>query len=116
MRKLKTPLRRQSHAGTSKCEDPKRQATSDKRPYCRRYRVMAIREVEGQAGLPCPQSTKSYWHREPSEKLLGHRSTPGLPPTADIVVVGSGMTGAFAAHFLKAGAAANSELLMLEAR
>ncbi|KAI0594630.1 FAD dependent oxidoreductase [Biscogniauxia sp. FL1348] len=45
-------------------------------------------------------STKSYWHKEPSAKLLGHRTTPDLPRAADVAIVGSGITGAFAAHFL----------------
>jgi hypothetical protein len=78
---------------------------------------MVIREVvDGQAGLPCPNPTKSYWHREPSHTLLDHRTSPDLPKTADIVVVGSGITGAFAAHFLKNGQAGESEVVMLEAR
>ncbi|KAJ9156317.1 tRNA 5-methylaminomethyl-2-thiouridine biosynthesis bifunctional protein MnmC [Pleurostoma richardsiae] len=70
----------------------------------------------GPAGLPVPNSTKSYWHTEPSEKLLGHRTTPELPATADIVIVGSGMTGSWAAHFLKHGKAAHQSVVMLEAR
>ncbi|KAK3944955.1 FAD dependent oxidoreductase [Diplogelasinospora grovesii] len=80
---------------------------------------MTIREV---AGLPSPadQATRSYWHKEPSERLLGHRTTADLPATADTVIVGSGITGAFAAHFLlnssKEDAAAGGVMMMLEAR
>ncbi|KAF3349051.1 NAD-dependent deacetylase hst4 [Verticillium dahliae VDG2] len=70
---------------------------------------------DGQADLPSERSTASYWHREPSEKLLGHRTTAELPATADVVIIGSGITGAFAAHFLKEANAA-SDVLMLEAR
>lgn len=78
---------------------------------------MAIRQVvDGQAGLPTPDSTKSYWHKEPSKKLLGHRTTADLPDKADYVIVGSGITGAFAAHFLKNGAGRASSVVMLEAR
>lgn len=80
---------------------------------------MVIREVTpGQSGLPVPNSTASYWHKEPSEKLLGHRTTADLPETADVVIVGSGITGAFAAHFLKNADSAESRasVLMLEAR
>lgn len=78
---------------------------------------MTVREiVEGQSGLPVPNSTHSYWHREPSERLLGHRTTSQLPETADIVIVGSGITGSFAAHFLKHGKAGGSRIVMLEAR
>ncbi|KAF4464001.1 fad dependent oxidoreductase [Fusarium albosuccineum] len=59
------------------------------------------------------ESTKSYWHREPSEKLLGHRTTAELPATADVVVVGSGITGAFAARELIGG---GKKVVLLEAR
>lgn len=77
---------------------------------------MVLRQVaEGQAGLPVPDSTRSYWHKDPSPTLLGHRTTPDLPPTADIIVVGTGMTGSFAARFLKEQQP-SSRLLVLEAR
>ncbi|OIW28863.1 DAO-domain-containing protein [Coniochaeta ligniaria NRRL 30616] len=78
---------------------------------------MVIREVAaGQSGLPTPNSTKSYWLNDPSKILYGHRTTQDLPETADIVIVGSGITGAFAAHFLKHGDAPNDTVVMLEAR
>lgn len=73
------------------------------------------RVVQGQAGLPVPNSTESYWHKEPSEKLLGYRSTADLPATADTVVIGTGMTGSFAARFLKE-AEPEGSLVVLEAR
>ncbi|KAI8956961.1 FAD dependent oxidoreductase [Daldinia sp. FL1419] len=57
--------------------------------------------LEGQSGLPVDNPTKSYWHKELSGKLLGHRTTKDLPRSADVVIVGSGITGSFAAHFLK---------------
>jgi len=71
---------------------------------------------EGQARLPSEQSTKSYWHRDPCAELLGHRTTEALPTRADVVVVGSGITGAFAARFLKENLAKDGLVLMLEAR
>jgi hypothetical protein len=53
---------------------------------------MVLREVvEGQAGLPVPNSTHSYWHKDPSKKLLGYRSTPDLPADADTIIIGTGM-------------------------
>lgn len=64
--------------------------------------------------MPSAESTKSFWHREPSP-LLGHRTTPELPATADVVIVGSGITGAFAAKFLKKKWP-ESKVVMLEAR
>lgn len=68
---------------------------------------------DGQAQLLSTHSTASYWHREPSATLLGHRTTAQVPAEADAVVVGSGMTGAFAARRLVEGGRA---VLMLEAR
>ncbi|KAI1131167.1 FAD dependent oxidoreductase [Nemania abortiva] len=65
------------------------------------------------AGLPTPNSTHSYWHRDPSKTLLNHHTTPDLPATADVVVVGSGISGAFAARELVAG---GRRVVMLEAR
>ncbi|KAI0134755.1 FAD dependent oxidoreductase [Xylariales sp. AK1849] len=70
---------------------------------------------EGQAGLPVENASKSYWHKEPSEKLLGHRTTDDLPRSADVVVVGSGITGAIAAHILKERRP-DLQVVMLEAR
>ncbi|KAH7153585.1 FAD dependent oxidoreductase [Dactylonectria macrodidyma] len=66
-----------------------------------------------QAELPSLSSTRSYWHRDPSEILMGHRTTTHLPGRAEVVVIGSGMTGTFAAQTLVAD---GREVLMLEAR
>jgi hypothetical protein len=71
--------------------------------------------LPGQSGLPVPNPTKSHWHKEPSEKLLGHRTTPELPHSADVVIVGSGITGAIAAHTLKERRP-ELDVVMLEAR
>lgn len=69
---------------------------------------------DGQADLPSPTSTSSYWHRSPSQILLGHRTTERLPETVDVVVIGSGITGAFAARELVERK--GRQVLMLEAR
>jgi hypothetical protein len=83
------------------------------------------RITPSQAGLPTPQPTAAFWHREPSATLLGHRTTSDLPPRADVVVVGSGIAGAFAAWYLlgdgRGGGALGEEargmsVVMLEAR
>ncbi|KAI0443907.1 FAD dependent oxidoreductase [Xylaria telfairii] len=65
------------------------------------------------AGLPTPNSTHSYWHRDPSKTLLNHHTTSDLPVTADVIVVGSGISGTFAARELVAG---GRSVVMLEAR
>ncbi|KAK2003230.1 FAD dependent oxidoreductase [Colletotrichum falcatum] len=75
----------------------------------------------GQADLPSAKSTASYWHREPSGTLLGHRTTKALPPTADVVVIGTGITGAFATKELleqqgKQAGKRKEKVLVLEAR
>ncbi|QYT04841.1 DAO domain-containing protein [Trichoderma simmonsii] len=67
------------------------------------------------SGLPVGNPSKSYWLSEPSEVLLGHRTTKDLPQTADVLIIGSGITGAFAAHFLREKAP-NLDVVMLEAR
>ncbi|KAI0196618.1 FAD dependent oxidoreductase [Xylaria flabelliformis] len=65
------------------------------------------------AELPSPNSTHSYWHRDPSKLLFNHRTTPDLPSTADVIVIGSGISGTFAARELTA---AGRSVVMLEAR
>ncbi|KNG46446.1 fad dependent oxidoreductase [Stemphylium lycopersici] len=69
------------------------------------------------ATLPTPTSTNSFWHSEPNEYLIGHRTTEDLPAEADIVIVGSGITGTGAASYLAEDARANGKsIVMLEAR
>lgn len=89
---------------------------------------MTQTECEGAAPLPTPRSTESFWHKEPSKILLNHRTTKNLPFAVDVVVIGSGIAGAFAAwHFLRDGdgnrlsedgirGASVKSVLMLEAR
>lgn len=67
----------------------------------------------GRAEIPTEYSTRSYWHKDPSSKLLGHRTSSDLPSTADIVIIGSGITGTFAARELVAG---GKQVVMLDAR
>lgn len=59
-----------------------------------------ISTASAPCGLPSKSSTASFWHSEPSNLLKAHRSTRELPGTADVVIVGSGMTGASVAHHL----------------
>lgn len=66
---------------------------------------------EGQSDLPSRDSTASYWHKEP--RLIGHHTTEKLPSEVDTVVVGSGITGAFAAREVVAG---GRGVLLLESR
>lgn len=69
------------------------------------------------AGLPCPDSSASFWHSQPNAFLLGHRTTSALPGKADVVIVGSGITGASAARYLTDDARAKGlTIVMVEAR
>lgn len=75
--------------------------------------ILAANADTHRAHLPSQQSTLSYWLREPSKALLGHRSTEDLPSYTDVVVVGSGIAGSFGARELVQG---GKNVLMLEAR
>ena len=69
------------------------------------------------AGLPSEKSTTSFWHSEPSHFLLDHHTTSEVPAYADIVIVGSGITGTSAARYLaEDGRAEGQSVLMLDAR
>jgi ribulose 1,5-bisphosphate synthetase/thiazole synthase len=50
--------------------------------------------------LPTEFPTKSYWIEAAESPLRNFRSTQDLPKEADIVIVGSGYTGASAAYWL----------------
>ncbi|KAF2843223.1 FAD dependent oxidoreductase-like protein [Patellaria atrata CBS 101060] len=69
------------------------------------------------ARLPSEHPTVSFWHSEPSEFLLGHHTTPELPECADIVIIGSGITGTSIARFLADDSRSDGKsIVMLEAR
>lgn len=69
------------------------------------------------ATLPTPTSTNSFWHSEPNAFLIGHHTTDELPSEADIVIVGSGITGTSAARYLSDDPRAeNKSVVLLEAR
>ncbi|CAK7243208.1 MAG: hypothetical protein STHCBS139747_004719 [Sporothrix thermara] len=73
--------------------------------------------------LPRGQPTKPFWQDPPDATVADLRSTPELPSAADVVIVGSGITGASIAwHLLgldqpaKTRPTALQSILMLEAR
>jgi hypothetical protein len=71
----------------------------------------------GRASLPTPDSTRAFWHSEPSSVLLHHRTTPSVPTKADVVIIGSGICGASAAfHLRESFPSGNRNVVMLEAR
>lgn len=72
-------------------------------------------QIPGQAGTPSAKPTDSFWLKEPSQVLLHHRTTPSPPPSADVVIIGAGVAGAFAARNL-AALSPRTSIAMLEAR
>ncbi|ESK90553.1 fad dependent oxidoreductase [Moniliophthora roreri MCA 2997] len=68
-------------------------------------------------GHPHPNPCLSFWLQGTrSSSLLGHRTTPELPSTADIAIIGSGISGAAVAYFLLTGPKPPKSVVMLEAR
>ena len=65
-------------------------------------------------GLPRDNPTISYWQDPPSD-ISTQRTTSALPVSADIVILGSGITGAFVAHNLLSRPSP-PKVLLLEAR
>ena len=66
------------------------------------------------ATLPRPNPTESYW-QTPPHILSNHRTTASLPSSIEILVIGSGITGASIAYNLLSRSSPSS-VLMLEAR
>lgn len=68
-------------------------------------------------GIPASNPTISYWQIPPNPNVADHQS-PQLPSSVDVVITGSGMTGAsIAHHLLKNGSQTQPlKIAMLEAR
>lgn len=71
-------------------------------------------------GLPPPQGSPSFWLNPIDPFLKSHRTTPELPSAADIVIIGSGISGTMSAlyiydHFMRAGGKM-PKVVMLESR
>ena len=64
--------------------------------------------------LPVLNPTRSFWHTTHPNPLVHHRTTTNLPTRASVVIIGSGITGVFAARELIASGV--TEVVVLEAR
>jgi monoamine oxidase len=64
--------------------------------------------------LPVPNPTRSFWHTTHPNPLVHHRTTTNLPTGASVVIIGSGITGVFAARELIASGV--TDVVVLEAR
>ena len=65
-------------------------------------------------GLPRSHPTTSYW-QDPPDAIANHQSSDHLPDHVDLVVIGSGITGATIAYNVL-NAQPGLEVLLLEAR
>ncbi|MCJ1354493.1 MAG: hypothetical protein MMC33_004482 [Icmadophila ericetorum] len=65
-------------------------------------------------GLPRSNPTESYWQYQ-SSSLSTHRTTTRLPSSVSVVIIGSGITGAFIAYNILSRGSPQS-IVMLEAR
>lgn len=66
--------------------------------------------------LPVPNRLPTFWLSEPDPSLENARTTDELPPSVDVVIIGSGMSGAITAyHLFKDQDDASPSVLMLEA-
>ena len=64
--------------------------------------------------LPRDNPTLSYW-QDPPDSIANLRSTPNPPQTSDIVIIGSGISGASIAYNILTRAP-ETNVVMLEAR
>ncbi|KAJ7224213.1 hypothetical protein GGX14DRAFT_424682 [Mycena pura] len=77
--------------------------------------------IQQSPGIPAPDPTTSYW-AIPASPIARHGSDATLPAYADVVIIGSGITGtAFARTLLgftykNAGVVDSPQIVMLEAR
>jgi hypothetical protein len=79
----------------------------------------ALARINTSPGLPVPNPTSSFWQEDPPFPELVDVKSPTLPPTADIVIIGSGITGTSIAWTLLHQVSAlgiNRRIVMLEAR
>ncbi|KAK8088435.1 hypothetical protein PG997_003396 [Apiospora hydei] len=69
------------------------------------------------ATMPVQNPTESFWQSAP-DPLISNYQSADLPARADVVIIGSGLTGAFIAHRLLSSASPNKPktVVILEAR
>lgn len=95
--------------------------TAQKRLEAIRMTIVPETPVEAQTPpfpFPVPNSTVPFWRTE-LHPLDSHRSTPDLPQSCDIAVIGAGYTGAATVHHLLEGKEekdAGKGIVILEAR
>ncbi|KAH0548069.1 hypothetical protein GP486_008191 [Trichoglossum hirsutum] len=74
------------------------------------------KRINSDPGLPIPNPTASFWQEDPLYPELVNIKSDELPDTADVVIIGSGITGASIARTLLRECEATCKVVMLEAR
>ncbi|KAI1328099.1 FAD dependent oxidoreductase [Xylariaceae sp. FL0255] len=59
-----------------------------------------LKRANAPPGLPVPNPTISYWLEDPPYPDLVNKQSPQMPTEADVVIIGSGITGAAVARSL----------------
>ncbi|KAH8811606.1 FAD dependent oxidoreductase-domain-containing protein [Xylogone sp. PMI_703] len=79
-----------------------------------------LKRIALDPGFPVPKSTSSFWLDNPPFPELVNKQSIDLPETADVVIIGSGITGASIARTILEESAAmglpNLKVVVLEAR
>ncbi|KAL2115637.1 hypothetical protein VTJ04DRAFT_9892 [Mycothermus thermophilus] len=91
------------HPSPAPAPEPPKYESTTHAPSSAAEEGLVTHPPSGLPTTPPETATKSFWLRDPHPDLLGHRGTEELPREADVVVVGSGITGVFAARFLLEG-------------
>ena len=81
--------------------------------------VALEKRINANPGVPVPSPTTSFWLRNPPFPALVNIRSENLPRSADIVIIGSGITGASVARTILSECAAmgiKRRVVMLEAR
>jgi glycine/D-amino acid oxidase-like deaminating enzyme len=73
-----------------------------------------VSRLSGSPGLPAARPTRAFWQRDPPFQALVQAQSATLPAAAELVVVGSGMSGAAAAWAALRWGSGN--VVVLEAR
>ena len=68
-------------------------------------------------GFPHPDSSLSFWLQGArSSPLFGHRTTEAIPDSAEVVIIGAGISGAATAYFMLTGPSPPKSVVILEAK
>ena len=84
----------------------------------KQYQALLLR-INARPPLPCPSPTHPYWLDDPPFPSLTNIQSPVLPARADVLIIGSGITGAAVARSVLSDVgddAGDVSVVVLEAR